>query len=158
MGQKIRVLIVEDSEDDALLIMRELERGGYEPEVERVETKERMSEVLDRGGWNVVIADYSLPNFSGLGALRLIQGKGIDLPFIMVSGKMEEDTAVEVMKAGAQDFITKGKMTRLSVAIDRELNEADVRKEQKRLEEESHKSNEMIKDILQSVSDGFFCA
>ena len=155
MGRKLRVLMVEDSEDDALLMLRELERSGYDPEVERVEMKDAMSAALDRGGWDVVIADYSLPNFSGLGALRLMQEKGIDLPLLMVSGKMEEDTAVEVMKAGAQDFITKDKMSRLSVAIERELSEAGVRKEQKRLEEESQKSNEMIRDILQSISDGF---
>ena len=155
MGRKLRVLMVEDSEDDALLMLQELERSGYDPEVERVEMEDAMSEALDRGGWDVIIADYSLPNFSGLGALRLMQEKGIDLPLLMVSGKMEEDTAVEVMKAGAQDFITKDKMSRLSVAIERELSEAGVRKEQKRLEEESQKSNEMIRDILQSISDGF---
>jgi PAS domain S-box-containing protein len=147
--------MIEDSEDDALLIMRELERSGYEPEIKRVETKEETSEALNKDGWDVVIADYKLPGFSGLGALKLMKEKNIDLPFLVVSGGMEEDIAVEVMKAGAQDFITKAKLMRLSVAIERELREIDVHKEQKKLEEASQKTSEMITDILQGISEGF---
>src|SRR5713101_1539141 len=90
----LRVLIVEDCEDDAALLLRELRRGGYAPSFERVDTPGAMSAALDRQTWDLVVADYSLPQFSGLAALALLQERGLDLPFIILSGTIGEETAV----------------------------------------------------------------
>ncbi len=135
MGKPLRVLIVEDSEDDALLVIRELERGGYETTFERVETAEDMTAALEKQVWDVIIQDYSLPHFNALGALKLLQQSGLDLPIIIISGAIGEDVAVETMKLGAHDYLMKGNLTRLVQAIERELREAEVRKERKRAEE-----------------------
>src|SRR5712691_10383884 len=104
MRTPLRVLIVEDSEDDAEVLLCELRRGGYEPSFERVETPQTMGAALARQDWDIVIADYSLPQFSGLAALTLVQERGLDLPFIILSGSVGEETAVVAMKAGAHDF------------------------------------------------------
>ena len=129
------ILIVEDSEDDALLLLRELRRGGYEPASERVETQEDMKAALSRREWDIVISDYMMPKFSGLTALEVLKESGLDLPFIIVSGNIGEDIAVEAMKAGAHDYIIKGKLARLIPAVDRELRDAADRRERKRAEE-----------------------
>src|SRR5712692_85455 len=127
MKTPLRVLIVEDCEDDAELLLHELRRGGYDPLFERVETAQAMGAALARQEWDIVIADYSLPQFSGLAALTLVQERGLDLPFIIVSGAIGEDTAVAAMKAGAHDYLLKGKLARLVPAIERELREAGER-------------------------------
>ncbi len=101
MGKSLRVLIVEDSEDDALLVIRELERGGYAATFERVETAAAMTAALEKQVWDVIIMDYNLPHFSAPAALKLLKETGIDLPTIVVSGAVGEDTAVATMKAGA---------------------------------------------------------
>lgn len=136
MGTSIRVLLVEDSEDDAALLVRALRRGGYEPNHLRVETPEAMRSALENGEWDAIIADYVMPHFSGLAALRLARERQIDIPFIVVSGKMGEDTAVEAMRAGAHDYVTKENLARLVPAIERELRDAAGRRERKRLEEQ----------------------
>jgi two-component system, cell cycle sensor histidine kinase and response regulator CckA len=128
----LRVLIAEDSEDDARLLLRELERAGYQPTFERVDTPSAMEQALDRHGWDLVIGDYSMPGFSGPAALALLRARDLDTPFIFVSGTIGEDVAVEAMKAGAQDFLTKGNLRRLAPAIDRELRDAAVRRERRR--------------------------
>ncbi len=135
MGKPLRVLIVEDSEDDALLLLRELRRG-YEPAYERVDTPEAMRAALAGQTWDVIISDYVMPRFSGLDALKLLQESGIDLPFIIVSGKIGEDIAVEAMKAGANDYIMKGNLSRINPAIEREFRDASVRAERRRVEAE----------------------
>jgi len=135
MGKPLRVLIVEDSEDDTLLITRELQRNGYNPIVELVDTPAAMTAALDKQKWDIVIADYVLPHFSGLDALKLLQKKGLDLPFIIVSGKIGEDTAVAAMKAGAHDYIMKDNLMRLTTTIEREVRESKTRQKRKRLEE-----------------------
>ncbi len=101
MGKSLRVLIVEDSEDDALLVIRELERGGNATAFERVETAAAMTAALEKQVWDVIIMDYHLPHFSAPAALKLLKETGIDLPTIVVSGTVGEDTAVATMKAGA---------------------------------------------------------
>src|SRR5436309_11821519 len=128
MGIPIRVLIVEDSEDDADLVVRELQRGGYEPIWERVDTPEAMTAVLSRQDWDLVISDYSMPRFSAPAALALILERGPDVPFIIVSGTVGEEVAVEAMRAGAHDYIVKGRLTRLPAAVTRELRDAEVRR------------------------------
>jgi PAS domain S-box-containing protein len=127
-GQLLRILVVEDVEDDVLLLTRELRRAGFEPWIERVDTPEAMAAALDRSTWDLVIADYALPKFSGPGALALLKNRGLDLPFIIVSGAIGEDTAVAAMKAGAHDYIMKGNLMRLVPAIQRELREAEERR------------------------------
>ncbi len=136
MGIPSRVLIVEDSEDDALLLVRELQRGGYDVSFERVETAGAMTAALDNRQWDIVLADHTMPHFSGYDALRLLKKKDLDLPFIFVSGTIGEDTAVAAMKEGAHDYILKGNLKRLIPAVERELREAEVRRERRRAEEE----------------------
>lgn len=131
MSGGIRVLIVDDSSDDAELVAEELRSGGYQPTFERVDTAKRMSEALDRGGWDAIIADYKMPGFSCLAALKLMQERNIDVPFIVVSGAIGEETAVEAMRAGAHDYVLKQNLTRLPAAVTRELREAQIRHERR---------------------------
>ncbi len=135
MSKHLRVLLVEDSEDDAALLLRELKKAGIQPTVERVETAESMRKALQKKEWDVIISDYVLPTFSGLDAIELLKKTQKDLPFIIVSGKIGEDTAVETMKAGAHDYIMKGNLARLIPAIDREIEEAKVRQKRREAEE-----------------------
>lgn len=129
MKTPLRALVVEDSEDDVALIVWELSRGGFAVTHRRVETASELVAALETGGWDIIIADYSLPAFSGLAALDLVKSRGCELPFIMLSGIVSEETAVNAMHAGAHDFVAKGKMARLVPAIRRELREAVVRRE-----------------------------
>src|SRR5215218_5920636 len=133
----LRVLLVEDSENDAMLLLRELRRGGYQPHAQRVCTPEDMQEALRAAEakgepFHVVISDYSMPRFSAPDALRLLRELGYDVPFIVVSGKIGEDAAVGIMKAGANDYLTKENMSRLCPAIEREVREAEVRREREK--------------------------
>jgi two-component system, cell cycle sensor histidine kinase and response regulator CckA len=121
--KSLQILVVEDSEDDMLLMLRELRRGGYTLDFVRVETPTQMQTALDRQPWDLVIADYSLPEFGALEALKLMQTQQPDLPFIIVSGTITEEAAVAAMKAGARDYVTKGNLTRLVPAVERELRE-----------------------------------
>ncbi len=138
MSKLLRVLIVEDSEDDAELLAIELKRGNYEITYQRVETKADMQAALQGSqSWDIVLADYSMPQFSAIAALELLKEHDLDLPFVIVSGKIGEDTAVAAMKAGAHDYLVKSKLSRLIPAVERELREAILREEyraaQKRL-------------------------
>ena len=137
MGVPLKVLVVEDSEDDALLLLRALRRGGYEPYHERVDTAAGMEAALDGREWDLVISDHSMPVFNSSAALAMLRGKGfVDLPFIIVSGKIGEDTAVVSMKAGANDYIMKDNLARLNTAIERELRDAEVRRQRRRVEQD----------------------
>jgi PAS domain S-box-containing protein len=133
MAAPLRVLLIEDSDDDAALVVRELRRGGYAPTVERVTTPAAMAGALGEP-WDVVLADYALPQFSAPAALQLLKASGLDLPFIIVSGTIGEETAVTAMKAGAHDYLMKDRLARLVPAIQRELREAEARR-QRRLAE-----------------------
>ena len=158
MGVPLRVLLVEDYEDDALLLLRELRRGGYDPVYERVDTAGAMESALDEREWDLVIADHSMPAFSSSAALELLRGKGFaDLPFIIVSGQIGEQVAVEAMKAGAQDYLMKDNLARLNTAIERELRDAEVRRERRRAEEKYRNIFEnAVEGIFQSTVDGRF--
>jgi putative nucleotidyltransferase with HDIG domain len=136
MGTYLRILIIEDSKDDAHLILREVQRAGYEIASERVETDEAMQTALERQAWDLIICDFSLPHFSAPNALELLKKSGLDIPFIIVSGTIGEESAVSALKAGAHDFIIKGNFARLIPAIERELKEADVRRERRERERE----------------------
>jgi two-component system sensor histidine kinase UhpB len=137
----LRVLIVEDSEEDALLMVRELGRAGYEPIMERVETAEAMSDALVDSTWDIVLADYNMPSFNAPAALALLQLRKIDLPFIIVSGAIGEETAVEAMKVGAHDYLMKDNLARLGPAVERELREAKERKARRHAEAEIRRRN-----------------
>ncbi|GIW50783.1 MAG: hypothetical protein KatS3mg081_0138 [Gemmatimonadales bacterium] len=141
MSHSIRVLIVEDSEDDATLTLRELRKAGYSVDHQRVQTAEQMLDAL-REGWDVVIADYSMPGFSGVEALHLLRERDPDTPFIFVSGTIGEETAVEAMKAGAQDYVVKSSLKRLVPAIEREIREAETRRARRIAEEAQRKAEE----------------
>ena len=123
MNKPLRCLLVEDSENDAMLLLRQLRSGGYDVTSERVDTAEAMRAALDRHPWDVVLADYKMPHFSGPAALELLKASGKGLPFILVSGSIGEEQAVAAMKAGAHDYIMKDKLGRLVPTIERELRD-----------------------------------
>ncbi len=138
MDKILRVLLVEDSEDDALLLQRELKRSGYAPIMHRVDTPEALELALRSPEWDVIITDHNLPGFGSDAALRLVRESGLDIPVIIVSGTIGEDVAVSAMKAGASDYIMKGNLARLAPAIERELREAEVRHQHRKAEETIH--------------------
>ena len=144
----LRVLIVDDSEDDTSLIIRKLRGGGYEPQWKRVDTYPAMKNALEREEWDVILCDYKMPNFSAPAALKLIQEMNIDLPFIIVSGAIGEDTAVTVMKSGAHDYLMKDKLARLTVAIEREIREVQTRRDKKNAEDNLKRSEENFRHSL----------
>ncbi|HAJ25990.1 MAG TPA: histidine kinase [Syntrophus sp. (in: bacteria)] len=146
MGQPLRVLIVEDSEDDAELLLRKLRQGGYEPIHTRVETAGEMGAALGSGPWDLIVSDYRLPRFSGLQALALFRKTGLDVPFLIVSGNIGEDTAVEAMKAGAHDYIMKDRLQRLIPAIRRELKDAAERRLRRLSGEALRKKHEELEE------------
>lgn len=150
MGKPLRVLIVEDSETDALLLVRELRRGGYEPSFHRVDSADGLREALENHGWDLIICDYKMPAFDGPSALAIFQAYGPDIPFIVVSGMIGEDVAVAMMTAGAHDYLLKHNLARLIPAIERELREAEERRDLRRAEEaRSH-----LAAVVESSDDG----
>jgi PAS domain S-box-containing protein len=153
MNIPLRVLIVEDSEDDAELLVYELERGGYELIYERVDTPEAMNAALDKQLWDIVIADYTLPSFSAPAALTLLKERAIDLPFIIVSGTIGEDIAVAAMKLGAHDYLMKGKLARLAPAVERELREANERRKRRVAEQTVHQNEERFRLLIENALD-----
>lgn len=145
MGRPLRALIVEDSERDAELLLRELRRGGFDVHFERVDTAAAMSTALDAQAWDVILSDYSMPTFDAPAALSLMRDKGVDRPFIIVSGTVGEETAVGAMKAGVHDYFLKDKLgPRLVAAIEREIREAAMRGERKTMQEQLLISDRMV--------------
>jgi CheY-like chemotaxis protein len=145
MNKALRILIVEDSEEDTELLLHELRRAAYDPAFERVDTPAAMSAALEHQNWDIVVADFSMPQFNALAALELLNKKGLDLPFIIVSGTIGEELAVSAMKNGARDYIMKGNLRRLVPAVERELSEAVQRRERKRAEEELRITQEQFR-------------
>jgi signal transduction histidine kinase len=127
MGRPLRVLILEDSERDAAILIRELKRAGYDLTCERVESESAMVSALATRTWDLVLSDYAMPQFNALAAVRLLAKADLDLPFIVVSGSVGEEAAVELMREGAHDFLFKSKLTRMIPVIERELREAGRR-------------------------------
>ncbi|MFB3916607.1 MAG: sensor histidine kinase [Terriglobales bacterium] len=135
MSKKLRLLNIEDSEDDSLLLRRHLTSAGYDLVFERVDTQEQLRAALETDSWDLIICDYVMPRFSALAALATVRKYERDIPFIVVSGAIGEETAVAAMRAGAHDYLMKNNLTRLAPAIQRELQEVTIRRERKRTEE-----------------------
>ena len=154
------MLLIEDSENDALLVVGELERGGWDVAWERVDTREAMAESLDRSSFDLAISDYRMPRFRAPDALALWKERGLDSPFIVVSGTIGEEQAVEVLKAGAGDFFLKDRLSRLGSAVERELREAEGRRTLRRAEREREealqglrRSERLFQDLFESAPD-----
>jgi diguanylate cyclase (GGDEF)-like protein/PAS domain S-box-containing protein len=152
----LRVLFVEDSEDDMLLLLDELQRGEQRVEHKRVESNQALIAALDESRWDLVISDYSMPQFSGLHALEIVKEHDADLPFIIVSGNIGEDTAVEAMKAGAHDYILKDNLARLVPAVQRELRESVVRQEHRLAEAALRNSEELLRQLAGNIPEVFW--
>jgi len=128
MGKPLSLLIVEDCEDDALLVLMCLRSAGFDPSWKRVDTEPALAAALDERAWDLLISDHNMPEFSAPAALAYVRGRGLDVPFIIVSGSIGEESAVTAMKAGAQDYIVKGHLARLPAAVERELRDAQERR------------------------------
>jgi PAS domain S-box-containing protein len=148
----LMVLMVEDSEDDALLVLRALKKGGYEPEYERVETSAAMRKALQDKTWDVILCDYQLPGFNGIEAIALLQRMEIDIPIIIVSGVIGEDKAVECMRFGAHDYIMKSHLARLAAAVARELEDRKTREKMKVGEVKLQESEQRFKALFENMS------
>jgi len=151
--KKLRVLILEDSNDDYLLLLRELSKADYEIEHIWVDDAIGFENALLQS-WDIIISDYALPTFTGFDALKTCIDKGIDTPFIMVSGTVGEDIAVEMMKLGAKDYIMKNSLARLLPAISRELEDATMRTERKKVREALRESEKLYHTLFDQVKEG----
>ncbi|MBN1887032.1 MAG: response regulator [Thermoflexales bacterium] len=146
MSKPLHVLIVEDSESDADLVVRLLRKASYDVRAERADNAGQMRAALEKQAWDVVIADYRLPQFDAPTALALLQQTGLDIPFIVISGAIGEDAAVAMMKAGAHDYLMKDKLSRLAPAVEREIREAQTRLERKRAVEALRESERQLRE------------
>jgi len=153
MKRTLRVLHVEDRERDVALLTRHLSLAGYDPHSERVETPEAMRAALEEGEWDVVLCDFSMPHFSAPEALRLLKETGLDVPFIIISGTVGEETAVEAMRAGADDYLMKGSLARLVAAIERGMQDAENRRARRRAEEALRESEDRYRDLVEYSHD-----
>src|SRR5258708_10968346 len=141
-GERLRLLLVEDSSDDAKLILMALGRAGFEPVCERVHAVKDLQSALARGPWDLVVSDYQLGSFTGRESLAIVRASGQDIPFILVSGAVGEDVAVDSMIAGASDYGMKDKLVRLGPAVRRELADAVLRRPRRQAEEDLKHANE----------------
>ncbi|MDR3390527.1 MAG: PAS domain S-box protein [Sulfuriferula sp.] len=152
--QTLRLLLVEDSVDDAELVVAELTLAGFDVAVTRVESAEEMGLALQSQVWDAIISDYSLPVFSAEAALAMLKAYRLDLPFIVVSGYVGEETAVGLMKAGADDFLTKGQLARLAPALERELRDAAMRRERRADRQRVEANEKLLRAMSSAMGDG----
>jgi len=146
--QPLSILIIEDNEDDAQLLVRLLRQNGYDPLYTQVWTENALRDALTRSSWDLIVCDFFMPQFSGIDALQMVKRMEIDTPFIVLSGVVGEEKAVEMMLAGAHDYVMKNNMSRLIPAIRRELIEAQSRRDKKRAEQELEKYRNHLEDLV----------
>ena len=149
----LSVLVVEDSEFDARMLVGLLKSGGFIPTFKRVETASEMVEALNHEKWEVILADYNLPEFSAPKALEILRNTKLDIPFIIVSGGIGEDTAVAAMREGANDYLMKGNLARLVPAVERELRDAAVRVSRRKAIKELRESEMRHRTLIENASD-----
>ena len=154
MNKELRVLVIEDSEQDTLLLMRELEDAGYEPAYWQVDSATAMTSALEEQPWDVVICDHSLPGFNSSEALNILRQKKSDIPFIILSGTIGEDEAVNMMKAGASDYVMKDSRARLIASIEKELREAEGRRARRQGEEGLKQTQKELEDFFENAPVG----
>ena len=152
----LHALIVEDSESDTHLLLHNLARGDYEIVHQRVETAEALNAALDRESWDILFCDFTMPHFSGQTALEIVKKRDLDLPFIFVSGTIGEDVAVQAMKAGAHDYVMKNNLVRLVPAMERELGDANVRRQHRQAAEDMRTSEYKYRHLFESLGDAAF--
>ena len=147
MKKSLRLLLIEDLEDDALLLVRELRKGGIDSDFTRVDTLRELEAALANGPWDAIFSDYNLPGFTGLDVLRIVREMGLDLPFILVSGVIGEETAVEALKAGAHDYLMKGRYARLAPALERARQDVTLQRERRRTMAELRQYREHLEEL-----------
>src|SRR5258706_11919101 len=150
----LRILFIEDSENDLLLLLRELQKDGYYVQWECVQTAADLHAALARQPWDLILCDYSLPSMNAMQTLEIVQKSGLDLPFIIVSGSIQEEAAVAALKAGAHDFLVKTNLARLLPAIQREVKEAENRRELKQADEKLRASEARYRSTLEGMMEG----
>src|SRR5437588_10733348 len=155
VSQPLRVLIVEDNPNDAELVLRELRRAGFNPDWKRVDTEAEFSSSLDPK-LDIILSDYVMPQFSGLRALEVLNSCGLEIPFIIVSGTIGEETAVAAMRSGAADYLLKDRLARLGQAVQHALEEKKRRDERKRAEETFDRLRHHHELILNSAGEGIY--
>jgi two-component system sensor histidine kinase UhpB len=156
MSKPLRILLIEDSKEDAELLLREICRGGYDPAAERVDSAAGLQDALVRAEWDLVISDYVMPGFGGLEALTLFRARGLNIPFIIVSGHIGEDIAVIAMKAGADDYLMKDRLARLVPAIERALEEAKIRRAHLEANQALRDSEIRFRQLAENIGAVFF--
>lgn len=148
---KLKALIVEDNKYDAEMAIKDLKQHGFEVEFDIVETPEAMSKALDEKEWDIILTDYQMPRFTGPEAIKLLQGTGRDIPIIMISGTVGEETAVSSLQNGAEDFLVKGQLARLSTAVERALRESENRRARRKAEQELNESHALLQKYTQKL-------
>jgi len=156
MAEPLKILIIEDSEDDALLLLRELRHGGFQVVWEMVETSEALRNALQHQTWDVIISDYHLPILDAPTALEIVKQSQLDLPFIVVSGTIGETAAVEMMRQGANDYLMKGHLARLAETIRREIRESEIRRERLRSRLELEQTQERLQLAIENSGIGLW--
>ena len=151
MPQSLKVLIVEDNLDDAKMVLRELKRDGFEPISQRVDTETAFLDGL-QSDLDFILSDYSMPEFSGLRALELLKKSGLEIPFILISGTIGEDIAVEAMKLGATDYLLKDRLARLGPAVRRALQEVEERNQRRQIERQFIEAQKM--EVIGHLASG----
>jgi diguanylate cyclase (GGDEF)-like protein/PAS domain S-box-containing protein len=152
----VKVLVVEDSEDDAKLALRALRRGGFDPTSRRVQAAADLETALVEERWDAVISDFKMPGFTGMDALRIFRSTGLDIPFILISGTIGEETAVDAMKAGASDYLMKKSLARLAPVLERELKETQMRAAHRRAQAALTDSEKRFRQMAENIRDVFF--
>ena len=155
-NKPLKILIVDDREDDALLLIRELKKNGFNPDYKRVDNPTDMNSTLDNEKFDIVVSDFAMPNFTGLDALKIFKSKSLYIPFILISGAIGEDVAVQAIKAGANDYLLKNNLTRLSNIIIRELDVAESNRKRIETEKLLSKAEQKYRDLVESLPMLFY--